>query len=246
MDISIIGLCDPSTIYSVVFNNKIVNLKNNHKFSINLDKYSYFKIIYQNNIRSNTSNFIQFTYKDNFYPIIFNPSWNAENIDNVMYSENFFMNLKNYHFQQIDDIDKINQLNCLCSDLTRPYFLPKIEINIADHYKFIFDNWTGNNQIWLSNNNSAFACLLLGLNKCYLTVSLKLPYPCDQDRYDFYSEYSHDTPHDELFRLDCFELKPEFTYLKPINFPILLEENCDIDINKFQSQISIKTHYTNV
>jgi hypothetical protein len=248
MEISLIGIPNTDTDYALELSGqKIIYLKNNFKFNVDLQKHNYIKLLYHNTIKNKySSNFIQFTYNQYSYPILFNPSWNSYFKNNQIYSENIFVNLTNYAFQPIDNIDKINQLNCLCTDSTRPYYFPKITINLANSYQFVFSDWTGNNQVWLSRFNTSCACLLLGKNKCFLTCSLELPTECGESKYEFFAEYEHNTPYDELQRIDCLNLRPEFTKLVPINFPVITSESCHIDINTLNEQINIQTEYLDV
>lgn len=244
MNISIVGISPNDSSYYISTNDKIIKLKNNYKIDIDTNKHSYIKLTLDTNLKNkNISNFIEFYVDDNYYPILINPSWNSYLKNNRLYSENIFVNLKEYEFQKIDPIDKINQLNCLCSDFTRPYFFPEIKIKVTNSYEFIFNNWTGNNQVWVSKNNTSCACLLLGKNKCFFTCSLSLPSECGETKYEFFSVCKHDTPYDEIGRLDCFSLTPTFTDLHPINFPILTDESCPIDLNNLKNEIQITTEY---
>lgn len=244
MNISILGVSPNDASYAISTNNRIIKLQNNYKIDIDINKYSYIKILFDTDLKNkHISNFIEFYIDNNHYPILINPSWNSYIQNNRLYSENIFVNLKDYTFQHIDPIDKINQLNCLCSDFTRPYFFPDIKIKIANSYNFIFNNWTGNNQVWLSKHNTSCGCLLLGKNKCFFTCSLSLPSECGQTKYEFFSVCEHNTPYDELGRLDCFSLVPTFTELQPINFPMLTDELCNIDLNNFKNEIQITTEY---
>jgi hypothetical protein len=73
-----------------------------------------------------------------------------------------------------------------------------------------------------------------------------LPTECGESKYEFFAEYEHNTPYDELQRIDCLNLRPEFTKLVPINFPVITSESCHIDINTLNEQINIQTEYLDV
>lgn len=154
---------------------------------------------------------------------------------------------RNILIPSIDDINltknhvDLNPINCLCQDNTHIINLPQITIHIQNQ-EYIFRNWVGNNQVWVSSNNIdmfyAYAYLYVFHSHTILLVSRTSTAAEDilLDT-DISFTYKHtNSICDEYNRIECDKYYPQFSLsnLKILNAPLhqtITTNDISIDIS---------------
>ena len=249
MKIRLLGTDSKRSIYQIQSSStRNGKLEHNKCININLNKDKYLKLQFFNfyNETPAAPTNVEFSLDDDHYPIIFNPMWNAQKDNNGnLSSENVFYNIQENSFQKKDDIDILDTINCFCTDTTRVLQIPAVVVQIHNH-KFTFNNWQGSGQIWTTNQDDAFATILLSKESSIFCCSIKLPKEYGDQRYEFFSQQDHTIDYDELGRLDCFKIRPKFTQCSLLNYSIFTQEGCPFSPDDLTSQIGIETEYSNV
>ena len=228
-----------NNIYLYQKNSGAIICKNDFAYPITKnEEYSKITAI----ISNAKSNDLISIYDNDHINITINPLWSLKNKDSITTDNPIKKNILIPPLENISLVQKdpdLNAINCLCHDETHIINIPDIILNINDNV-YVFDEWTGYNQVWCTMKENHFfytyAYLYIFNNQSILLIS-QTQKGLENNHYfdlDIMSTYTHtDIIHDEYNRINCHNYRPVFSDLNILNFP--LNQNLN------RSSVSIET-----
>lgn len=222
-----------SNIYLYHKNQEVMLCKNNFVYNISPNN-KYNKII--SLITNNKNRDIISVFESDKIKLNINPMWGLpqEQCKDIPIKKNIL--IPNTQFLDLaPNITDLNAINCLCQDHTYIVHIPDIAVSFGNE-RYIFNNWTGNNQIWTSMTETTihyiYAYLYIFYNHSVLLVSQTHKDP-DMNHYfdlDIMSIYQHNNfIQDEYNRIDCSSYMPEFNSIDILYNPPNYKNNLVIE-----------------